>query len=130
MHPVHNRISDLVMRGVSPPCQHVGFRQRFRGQPMFWFFERREADAHARTKFAAQAVRDRAVHAVWIGASDRFVAALVNVFVPNRNAQLAARRHQIASASPVREMSTDSRRVADSTAADINAMVPRLSRPE
>src|SRR5439155_1389115 len=77
---------------------------------------------------------DRAVHSVRVDPLDRLLAALVDVFVPDGNAQPAAGRHQIAAAAPVSSPAgyivTGSRRVADSTTAAVRAMVPRLLRPD
>src|ERR1700680_3391814 len=97
---------------------------------MLRFSQCREPDAYALTELAPQAIRDRAVDAMRIDPLHRFLAELVNVLVPHGHANLTAGRHQIASASPVREMATGSRPAAGSTAASPSAMVPRLLRPE
>src|ERR1700674_568678 len=127
---IHHLISPPFMVGVSPPRQDVRLCEHFGSQAMLRFSKRREADAYVVTQLAPQAIRDCAVHAVRIDPPHRFLPKLVNVLVPNGHANLAGGRHQVASASPVREMTTGSRRVAESTMAAVRARVPRLLRPE
>src|SRR5260370_8481069 len=130
MHAVHHLVGHLVVRVVTPPREDVGFFKRLGAQAVLGFFERRKAEAHASPQLAPQTIRNRAVHAVRIDSLDGVVALFVNVLVPDRDPKMTAGRHQIASASPDREIATTSRRVADSTAAVINAILPRLFRPD
>src|SRR5207245_10894768 len=113
-----------------PPGEAVRFCQHLLGEAVLGFLQGSEADAGRCAQLTTQARRDRLVHAVRIDAHDRLVPALVNVLVPERHAKLATACHQTDIASSVPEMVTESRRVADSTAAVINAMLPRLSWPE
>src|SRR5205823_13446361 len=95
-------VRDLVVRGVAPPGQDVGLGERGLGQTVLRLVERCDTYVHGVAQPAADAFGDRRVHAVGIDLPNRRLAPLMDVLVPDRDAQLATSQHQIGSASPVR----------------------------
>src|SRR4029077_6393503 len=130
VHAVDHRVVHTLVRGVTPPREHVGLVQRRLGQAVVGFIERRDAYRDVGGELAPDAVGDGRVHSLGVDLLDRFLVLLVKVFVPDRHAQRRPRHAQIVTVSPVRRIVTGSRSVADSTAAVINAIVPRLRRPD
>ena len=102
VHPGHDLVGDLVVGRVPPPREHVGLGEGLLTKAVLRLFERRHADRHAMAELALEALDDGCVHAAGIDALDRRLAPLVDVLVPDGDSQLAAGRHQIGSASPVR----------------------------
>src|SRR5207302_2098696 len=87
------------------------------------------AHGDAVAELPPNAAGDGAVHAVGIDPPDRLVAELVDVLVPDEDPERTF-GHQTASVLDAAATPTGSRLPADSTAASIIAMVPRLFRPE
>ena len=101
VHAFDDRVVDLVVGGVAPPGEHVGLRQRLFGQAVLWLVERGDANRDVAAQLPTDPIRDRAVHAFGIDALDQFFAPLVDVLVPDGDAERPAGRRQIAAAAPV-----------------------------
>src|ERR1700736_2780136 len=73
------------MRSVSPPREHVGFFENFSGQSVLGVFQ--SGGAQVELVVDLERINNAAVNSFRINFGDSWVLALVNVFVPNRNAQ-------------------------------------------
>ena len=101
MHALDDCIIDLVVRGVPPPCEHVGLCEYFFGEPVLRLVEGRDPGRYVGAELSPDPIGDRTVHAVRVDPFDRIIAQLVDMLVPDGDPKLAAARHQLAAAAPV-----------------------------
>ena len=85
LHPVDDRVVDLVVRDVPPPGEHVGVVEHVLREAVLGLLERRRAHARRVAEPGGQPGGDRRVHAVGIDGAHVLLRALVDVLAPDRD---------------------------------------------
>lgn len=83
LHPVDDRVLNLVMRHVTPPGQNVGAVEQVLRQALVRIINRAALNEKAAIR---EASGDSTVHAVRVDPGNRRVILLVPAFVPDRQA--------------------------------------------
>jgi hypothetical protein len=87
LHTRGHGVVDVLVRGVPPPGQHVGFREDRVGQAVLGLLERRRPGPHPIAELGLQALGDGGVHPVRVDRPDVLLFTLVDVLAPHRHPQ-------------------------------------------
>ncbi len=89
VHAVHDGVVDVLVGGVPPPGQDVGLGEDLVGEAVLGLLHGRGADDGVR-QVLADAVGDRAVHAVRVAVCHVLLDLLVDVLAPDGDAERGA----------------------------------------